>query len=292
MHQSADSGEQALHAAQIAALNSLLSEAGREVVGPAADAVFALPKERVQPVQGAKANVGPDCRCHAPATLWCRLRAQQAASGGAGVRVATVSEYGLRREVNYATVAELANALVQALPPSVASCAADFRVREPDGSLLITTQLHMRRQRASGLLPCVLCGGFFGGERGLRDHRQVRHRQHYEAATEAVRDSRTALVPHRGLDDGLAEVWARRAAATQRARDSLPPALQAARDGDLAWLVELSASGWTPSGSGSRDRHGATALMWAAGGGHLAVVTHLVRVLGVGCLASPLVTTL
>ena len=73
---------------------------------------------------------------------------------------------------------------------------------------------------------------------------------------------------------------------------SLPPALQAARDGDLAWLVELSASGWTPSGSGSRDRHGATALMWAAGGGHLAVVTHLVRVLGVGCLASPLVTTL
>ena len=46
----------------------------------------------------------------------------------------------------------------------------------------------------------------------------------------------------------------------------LSPAFVAARDGDLAALQHLVAGGWDAA---ERDRHGSSALMWAAGSGHL-----------------------
>ncbi len=49
------------------------------------------------------------------------------------------------------------------------------------------------------------------------------------------------------------------------------PALVAARDGDYEKLVSLLCSGWKVYHPGSLDRHGASALDWAAGGGHLQV---------------------
>ena len=49
------------------------------------------------------------------------------------------------------------------------------------------------------------------------------------------------------------------------------PALIAARDGDYEKLVALLRSGWKVYHPGSLDRHGASALDWAAGGGHLQV---------------------
>ena len=42
----------------------------------------------------------------------------------------------------------------------------------------------------------------------------------------------------------------------------------AARDGDVPALQAHLAAGWDPA---SLDKHGSTALMWAAGGGHLDV---------------------
>lgn len=45
--------------------------------------------------------------------------------------------------------------------------AAGSRVRE-DGSVQLTTTLHMRRQRALGKLHCTACGIFCIGERGRR----------------------------------------------------------------------------------------------------------------------------
>jgi hypothetical protein len=51
------------------------------------------------------------------------------------------------------------------------------------------------------------------------------------------------------------------------------PALVAARDGDYEKILSLLCSGWKVYHPGSLDRHGASALDWAAGGGHLKVCT-------------------
>ena len=119
------------------------------------------------------------------------------------MRVTTVSEFGLRRENEYASAADLARALVAQLPDESRDVVADVRVprlglglglvihpvrasRNPsanpnpnanpnqvrvreDGRLSLSTQLHMRRQRAAGMLHCAACGGFYAGRRGLRD---------------------------------------------------------------------------------------------------------------------------
>ncbi|KAK3250920.1 hypothetical protein CYMTET_39725, partial [Cymbomonas tetramitiformis] len=50
------------------------------------------------------------------------------------------------------------------------------------------------------------------------------------------------------------------------------PGLVAARNGDLAVLTELLEGGWRPFDGGSLDHHGASALDWAGGRGHLACV--------------------
>ena len=50
------------------------------------------------------------------------------------------------------------------------------------------------------------------------------------------------------------------------------PGLVAARDGRLEALRELLGGGWEVFSAGSLDRNGASALDWAAGGGHLACV--------------------
>ena len=95
-------------------------------------------------------------------------------------------------------------------------------------------------------------------------------------------DSRTTLVPVSGRADEalLARLWADRALATQRAKSALSAGLQAARDGDLATIERLvRTESW--DAASDRDRHGSSALMWAAGGGHLATCKYLVDELGV-----------
>ena len=244
-------------------VQELLLEAARAVC-PEYCGVWGIPKDAVQP--SATAGGGGDLECRAPSTVWRKLLA---AARGAPVRVTTVSEFGLRREAEYGGAADLARALVAQLPDESREVVADVRVRE-DGRLTLSTQLHMRRQRAAGMLHCSACGGFYAGRRGLRDHQQIKHRTSYEEATQAVQAARGALVKYaRTADEArLCALWEARAARAEAARHALPAGLVAARDGDVATLRSLAAGGW--QAGGEADRHGSTAMMWAAGGGHLA----------------------
>ena len=75
----------------------------------------------------------------------------------------------------------------------------------------------------------------------------------------------------------LCAMWAERAARSEAARHALSPGLVAARDGDVATLRALAAGGW--EAATEVDRHGSTAMMWAAGGGHLGACELLARTL-------------
>ena len=50
-------------------------------------------------------------------------------------------------------------------------------------------------QRAAGLIQCTECGGFFRGERGLRNHWAYKHDRSYEEARASAASASTALVP-------------------------------------------------------------------------------------------------
>ena len=54
--------------------------------------------------------------------------------------------------------------------------------------------------------------------------------------------------------------------------EQLHPGLMAARDGDVATVQRMCASGWSVFDEASLDRHGASALDWASGAGHLECV--------------------
>ena len=132
--------------------------------------VLNIRKESVRKRQNA--STCADLECHAPATMWRKL----CASSGSEDRVSitTVSEYGVTREREYADAATLGRAVVEVIDELGARAdVADARVRE-DGCLLLTSTLHMRRQRAMGMLHCNACGIFCQGERGLRDHQHIK----------------------------------------------------------------------------------------------------------------------
>ena len=147
----------------------------------------------------------------------------------------------------------------------VASVAGDARA----GALALTTRERELAHVAAGRVRCEGCGGDFGAGRALRAHRSGDN-------DAAVRCAELLGRPR----------WHERAEADATAVPQqpplprpLPPALEAARDGDLGALCALAAAGWEPSAArpDARDRHGACALLWAAGSGHLAVVRWLVE---------------
>ena len=215
--------ERDAEASQLEALQILLVAAAESVCPGHAD-LFARPKEAVRAT--TTSETGPDLQCHAPATIWRRLRAR--APAAEPVLLTTTSEFGTRSERAYGSAAELSAAILAALPPEEASRRlADARVRADDGCLLLTTQLHWRRQRTAGLLHCTLCGAFCAGERGLRDHQQVKHRESYGAAKAAVAAATGALIPYAppaSVAGRLSELWAERAGAPRaRAARCRPP---------------------------------------------------------------------
>ena len=181
------------------------------------------------------------------------------------------------------------------------------------GVLRVTTRRHLLAAAARGLLLCRACGRMFAGDKGLREHRQVKHCDAYGDAKSAVRDARAALVawtPPESPESPDAPPRERRrerrappvAAAEEEecfdatkesvvdasvgaayvplgsAPPPLPPGLAAARDGDLATLRRLVASGW--DARSCVDRHGSGAMHWAAGGGRLDVCRYLADELG------------
>ena len=240
----------------------------------AAQMVLAIPKERVQ--RSKSISSGPDLYCHAPITLFRKLRVGLGAVQP--LHLSLVSEFGVSRDLFYSDARDLAAAIIRCLDDveGVRRDLADVRTRE-DGCSLLCSSLHMRRQRALGRLHCDACGTFCLGERGLRDHQHNMHVGHYEGALEAVAAAKGAIIPYTPThgDGSLAELWAARAVAAERLKKALPPALEAARLGDLPAIRRLAGSGtWSPTGT--VDRHGSSALHYAAGGGWLELCSFLV----------------
>ena len=46
----------------------------------------------------------------------------------------------------------------------------------------------------AGYLLCPQCGEFYGGDRGLRTHQQIKHAQHYAVAMEAVQAAKQQVI--------------------------------------------------------------------------------------------------
>eukprot|EP00965_Chrysotila_dentata_P259111 6213452-Pleurochrysis_carterae.AAC.2 len=283
--------QQAIAACLVAVQRALLQAA--EIVCPLHLNIWALPKEKAK--QTARAQSGPDLMCHAPSTVWRRVQAEarrkqdddrSSLGEPTPMRVTSTSDYGIHREAVYHSAKELAQALLAALPESawgptgvVHTCARD------DGCLLLTTQLHMRKQRVAGRLQCSLCGDFLSGSRGLRDHYQIKHGQKYEDAKAAHTAAHTAIMPYappQTVIAVLARMWTERAAEEELARRTLPPALAAARDGDVVGVrTHLAGCADANAVCALTDRHGSNCLHWAAGGGHVSVCSYLVESLGV-----------
>ena len=199
---------------------------------------------------------------------------------GGGVRVTIVSEFGFEHQREYASAAELGEAMLQELAVP-AALVASARVGK-EGALYFVSRLFMERQRGLGKLLCTACGAFSASEKGLRHHQQIVHGTSYEESTDFA-----ALAKHQQLATvvtsnpvvALALQQARQSAEAEAgraraARAALDPGLAAARDGDLAALQALAAEGWDVA---TPDRYGSCALQWAAGAGHVAVVRWLVK---------------
>ena len=199
---------------------------------------------------------------------------------GGGVCVTVVSEFGFEHQREYASGADLGEAMVQELA-APAALVANARVGK-DGTLYFVSRLFMERQRGLGKLLCTVCGAFSASEKGLRHHQQIVHGNSYEESKDfaglakhqqlaavVANNPVVALALQRARQNAEAE-----AARARAARAALDPGLAAARDGDLVSLRALVSEGWDAA---TPDRYGSCALQWAAGAGHLAVVRWLVE---------------
>mmetsp|Transcript_28567 Transcript_28567/g.53921 ORF Transcript_28567/g.53921 Transcript_28567/m.53921 type:complete len:487 (+) Transcript_28567:361-1821(+) len=196
-------------------------------------------------------------------------------TGCDGVWIGRWSEYGVLYSRLYISETHFAEAIVEALPCSALEVLADIRVM--DGGLIVfTTRLHLEKQRASNLLLCPDCGRFFAAGRGLRDHQQIKHRQTYKASVAIVAENSLQITAVRAdsADPDLLEQWIHEANARKLARTAIVPLLEAARDGNLMLVQDLISQGC--DASITADRHGSSALLWAAGSGHLHVCKYLV----------------
>lgn len=168
------------------------------------------------------------------------------------------------------------------------------RPKKLGGEIRFVTASRMRDARTYDLLLCRSCGAFLQGDKGLREHCQVRHGTSYETSLERVADARNALVVFvraepRGsaeaptvihADDPTEKGARQNQRKKTRARDGLPLGLRLARDGHLSALRALVAdTGWDPTSHTSVDANGSCALHWAAGGGFLETCAYLVEVL-------------
>lgn len=217
-----------------------------------------------------------DYHCRAPRTVFHRLR-----RGKRGVvHYDTTSEFGLVRTWCFTDAPALARALLEHLPKEVGTVVADVRTTD-EGTLAITTRMHLAWQRERGMLHCPDCGYFFAGERGLKDHQLMKHRKVFFDAQEVIAQNRSQVVLYKPPPNFLsAEVYALREGELFRQKAArivpdLEPGLEAARNGNLSALKELIIdTEWDVYTA--RDAHGSNALLWAAGGGHLDTCCYLV----------------
>lgn len=234
------------------------------------------------------------------------------ASSSAPAAVTVVSAYGLERRL---VPLELAAALADAIPPDARRrLLVDARPAPGDSGVIhLTTRAVYEARRAAGSLRCAACGRFLPGDRALWWHQKTKHGLHHSEAVDAVADERMALsanawTPPSFADadadpppassvglrktkdaDDLARGLAAARAGDRGVLDALvkagkvealsDPGLEAARRGDVEGLRAMTSRGWDPSAA--VDRHGASALLWAAGAGHLDAVKYLVEEAGI-----------
>ncbi|KAL3915977.1 MAG: hypothetical protein SGPRY_007012, partial [Prymnesium sp.] len=134
-------------------IQSAIERAATELFGAERARLCQLPKQRVVPSR--QPHLGADLTCRAPAALWKVLEASAGEKGCVVVR--SVSEYQLEREASYTNAEQLSRAIISHLEAQPTPSAAEIRTKA-DGSLQITTQLHMRRQQTMGRLHCATCG--------------------------------------------------------------------------------------------------------------------------------------
>lgn len=288
---------EALQAELVPQLQALVQAACDDVC-PLAAAVVRRPRESVKLT---RATHGPDLSWHAPVAVWlhlqqlarrgqCNQPACEAGDtpgvcfvpGADAVTLTTVSAFGSTRVRHLSDASAVADLLLEAMPSALLGrLVIDVRV-QPGGSVFFTSAAAFAARSAAGLLLCRQCGFWFGGYRGLRTHLQVAHVAGYEASREQADDTRRALVACTApvelrLLSGHYRALAAHATATARA---VHPGLVAARGGELDVLRKMVDSG-TCDPAATCDRHGSTALMYAAGGGHVSVCAYLIETCGV-----------
>lgn len=159
----------------------------------------------------------------------------------------------------------------------------------------------------AGRVPCPQCGRFVKtSSDGLQWHLKTTHgvKSHSDACeiSESVKLALAVYAPHQSESSYIADpatrfaelgagVLARPDPADRTAAQadpavlhrmiaegrvqSLGPGLDACCSGDIETLKAEIQAGWDPVTA--RDKHGSGALLWAAGGGHLAVCKFLVN---------------
>lgn len=141
---------------------------------------------------------------------------------------------------------------------------------------------HGRRKGAAacaGWVRCPLCSNqrSFNRGAGLRQHLMTVHQQ--EAVGENWLEKMAQLADSQGIYPTRGGSAMRTATSRVHGSDVqsqganlILPGLVAARDGDVSTLQQLLLQGWRPLGPGQQDRHGSSAVDWAAGNGHLECV--------------------
>ena len=168
-------------------------------------------------------------------------------------------------------------------PAALGAICDDIRPAANSGILCLTTKHRVQQLRHSGKLPCPLCIKWCNGEKGLWWHRQVEHGAgHGDAMEDAVNAVDTlAMVVY---DPALATIIPayeskRNASSSNNMDDRRNDPFECAKSGDLTSLIRsLRDTGLDPASA--IDANGSTCLHWAAGGGHLDIVKHLIESCG------------
>ncbi|KAG7373158.1 ankyrin repeat domain protein [Nitzschia inconspicua] len=202
--------------------------------------------------------------------------------------VIITSDLGLSREISSSK--KLAELIVPLMEDDFRNnshwgLAPDVRC-QPSGviSLITWQRFHTLRQQYD-MFPCPQCIKWCKGEKGLWWHQQMHHQQQHEQATvvaQAASNSECAIVLYNSdnnnnrlyspddtpkNDDDITSL-----------QDDLPiDPLICVQNGNLSRLVQLVRSNHQFQPATFVDRNGATALMWAAGGGHLEMVKYLLE---------------
>ena len=168
---------------------------------------------------------------------------------------------------------------------SLGAICDDIRPAANSGILCLTTKRRVQQLRHSGKLPCPLCIKWCNGEKGLWWHRQVEHGAGHgdamEDATNAV-DTLAMVVYDPALATIIPASEPKRNISPSTGSDEVNrrnDPFECAKSGELTSLIRsLRDTGLDPASA--VDSNGSTCLHWAAGGGHLDIVKHLIESCG------------